>query len=364
MPYEVPSVPVKVADSERWTGAIFTFLSTLLFGVSNVVMRYLTGPEYGIDQYWALFYKEAIGLALLLPWLTFRLVQGRYRFTSFRLVCLLILAAIICQLIGAPLHVLGFAVIGLIITVPLVQSATLLGVAVLGFIIYGDSLSRKRKFAITILIIAVSVLSIGKEMSAPAPSHGGSGMETGLFLLVAIGTIIAGIAYAVYLVMLRHALRQNWKDENSAWLSFEVFRWVGHDYAQKTEGRPTEKVYSPFPVTLMMAIVFMVGIIIFAIFITSRQGVTGFYDVPSWSWPVILISGVCNMLAFFFQIQGLRMTSTVQASLIAVSQMVILSLVGFWFFKEAINIIVMLGLGLTVYGVLLSAKPERPRNAC
>ncbi|MCL2006142.1 MAG: DMT family transporter [Planctomycetaceae bacterium] len=359
---KVSSIPAKAADSERWTGTIFTFLSTLLFGVSNVVMRYLTGPEYEIDQYWALFYKEAIGLALLLPWLTFRLMQGRYRFTSFRLVCLLVLAAVICQLIGAPLHVLGFAIIGLIITVPLVQSATLLGVAVLGYFIYGDSLSRKRKIAIAILIVAVTVLSIGKEMSAPTPSQGGSGVEAGLFLLVAIGTVIAGVAYAVYLVMLRHALRQNWKDENSAWLSFKVFHWVGYDYDKKTGEPPAEKLYSPFPVTLMMAIVFIVGVIIFAVFIISRQGVSGFYDVPYWSWQVILISGVCNMLAFFFQIQGLRMTSAVQASLVAVSQMVILSLVGFWFFREAINVVVMMGLGLTVYGILLSAKPERPRN--
>jgi drug/metabolite transporter (DMT)-like permease len=53
------------------------------------------------------------------------------------------------------------------------------------------------------------------------------------------------------------------------------------------------------------------------------------------------------------------MTTAVQASLIAVSQILILSLIGFVFFNEAINILVLFGLALTVYGVAVSAKPEK-----
>jgi drug/metabolite transporter (DMT)-like permease len=81
--------------------------------------------------------------------------------------------------------------------------------------------------------------------------------------------------------------------------------------------------------------------------------------VPDGAWRYVLISGVANMTGFFFQIQGLRMTSAVQASLIAVSQMVLMSLIGYLFFGEMVNTLVMMGLGLTIYGVLMSAKPER-----
>jgi drug/metabolite transporter (DMT)-like permease len=65
------------------------------------------------------------------------------------------------------------------------------------------------------------------------------------------------------------------------------------------------------------------------------------------------------MVGFFFQIQGLRMTTAVQASLIAVSQILVLALIGFTFFNETINLLVLAGLILTVYGVVMSAKPEK-----
>ena len=345
------SIPVKTADTERWTGTIFSFLSTFLYAVSNVAVRYLT--THGIDNDWMLFFKETIGFSILVPWLLLRWMQGRFFFTSKRLVLIVIIAAVFCQLIGARLHVLGFAVIGLIITVPLIQSSTLLGVAAVGHFVLGDTLSRKRKIAITVLIVAMTVLSIGKALAAE-PQEGTS-VSAWLFLLVAAGTVVAGISYAVYITMLRHVIRQHWADENSARLSFQFRRWIGHDLVQQ----PGKRSYSAFPVTLMMSIVFGVGMIIFGMCLYCKHGIAGFYEVPPVAWQCVWISGVANMAGFFFQIQGLRMTSAVQASLIAISQILLLSVIGFLCFAEAVNVVVLIGLGLVVYGVFMSAKPEK-----
>jgi drug/metabolite transporter (DMT)-like permease len=351
MSNEVSSFPSKIADRERWTGTIFTFLSTFFYAISNIAIRYLTKEEVPHD--WILFFKEAIGFLILLPWLFLRFGQGRFQYTSKRLVFYVFIAAVVCQLIGARLHVLGFAVIGLIITVPLIQSSTLLGVAVLGHFMLGDSLSRWRKIAIAILIVAITILSIGKGMTAdPSVEHN---ISAGFFLLVAAGTIVAGLAYAIYVVMLRYIIRQHWEDENSAWLSFKFRRWIGHDFVKQ----PGKRLYSPFPVTLIMAVVFLTGIAIFGTLLYGNHGIAGFYNVPEIAWKCILISGICNALGFFFQIQGLRMTSAVQASLISVSQMILLSLIGYLFFAEVVNTVVLIGLGLTVYGVFISARPEK-----
>ena len=352
----VPSVPEKTASRERWTGTIFAFLSTFFYAISNVAVRYLTG--YNVDNDWILFYKETIGFSILLPWLLFRLGQGRLQYTSKRLLVLVILAAVLCQLIGARLHVLGFAVIGLIIAVPLIQSSTLLGVALIGHFVLGDTLSRRRKIAITILLIAMTILSLGKGI-AGGEQQPGEQTSAGYFLLVAVGTVVAGLSYAIYITVLRHAIRQYWNDENSAWLSFKFHRWIGYDHTKQAG----EQFYAPFPVTLMMSLVLGTGMAIFGSCLFYKRGIVGFYEVPDIAWHCILtpilISGVCNATGFFFQIQGLRLTSAVQASLIAVSQMILLSLIGWWFFEEAINMIVMIGLGLTIYGVFMSAKPER-----
>jgi drug/metabolite transporter (DMT)-like permease len=191
-------------------------------------------------------------------------------------------------------------------------------------------------------------------LTVTGEAHGKDTVNAGLFLLVAAGAIFAGIAYSVYILMIRYAIRKFWKDENSTWLSFSFNQWIGYDYVKQ----PGKRIYAPFPVTLMMAIVLAVGIVIFGLFLYGKHGVIGFYDVPRVAWYCILISGTSNMAGFFFQIQGLRMTSAVQASLISVSQMLVLSLIGYLFFYEAINVLVMIGLGLTFYGVLMSAKPE------
>jgi drug/metabolite transporter (DMT)-like permease len=351
------SVPEKTADSERWTGMVFTFLSTLLYATSNVAVRYLT--TQGVDNDWILFYKETVGFSILLPWLFLRLCQGRFQFTSRRLMFHIILAAILCQLIGARLHVLGFAVIGLVITVPLIQSSTLLGVAMIGHFLLGEKLSRRRRVAISILIVALVIISVGKELAGQSSGSvtGKEVISAGYFLLVAAGTVVAGISYAVYIVMLRYAIRKQWRDENSAWLAFKFRHWIGHDL----EKQPDRRHYSPFPVTLMMSIVLATGMGVFGVCLFCKYGIAGFYEVPDVAWNVILISGVANMAGFFFQIQGLRMTSAVQASLIAVSQIILMSLIGYLFFDEVVNSLVMVGLGLTIYGVFMSAKPERGR---
>jgi len=347
----VSSVSAKTTGRERWTGTIFTFLSTLLYATSNVAMRYLT--EQDVPNDWILFYKETIGFSLLIPWLLLRWGQGRFQYTSKRLALWIIIAAVFCQLIGARLHVLGFAVIGLVITVPLIQSSTLLGVAAIGHFILGDFLSRRRKIALTILITAIVLISIGKEQAGQP--QGKETVSAGYFLLVAAGTIVAGIAYAIYITMLRQVIRRYWKDENSTWLSFQFRHWIGHDHVQQ----PGQRFYAPFPVTLTMSLVLGTGIVIFGTCLYCTQGVVGFYHVPDIAWYCIPISGVANMTGFFFQIQGLRMTSAVQASLIAVSQMLLLSLIGWLFFDEAVNTLVLVGLGLAIYGVFMSAKPEQ-----
>ena len=363
MSNEKLSVPSRRPDRERWAGTVFTFLSTFLYGISNVTVRYLTDRDLigcDINYNWILFYKETIGFSILIPWLLFRWYQGRFQYSSKRLMCYVFIAAVFCQFIGARLQVLGYAVIGLIIAVPLIQSSVLLGVAILGHFVFGDSLSRRRKIAITILIVAVTILSIGKELTAVGQSHEKDAVSAGLFLLVAAGTIVAGISYAVYITILRYVIRQFWADENSAWLSFKFRHWIGHDHKKQ----PGQRFYSPFPVTLSMSIVLAVGIVIFGTLLYCERGISGFYNlpnaaIPNAAWYAILISGICNVTGFFFQIQGLRMTSAVQASLIAISQMLLLSLIGYLFFHEAVNMLVMIGLGLTVYGVFMSAKPEQ-----
>ena len=332
---------------ECWTGTVLIFLSTFFYAVSSVVLRMLTDLKVDID--WFLYFKEATGALFLLPWIVFRLFQNRYRWVSKRLLFYIVIGSVFCQLIGARLHMWGLAVLGLVIAVPIVQSSTMLGTAYLGQYVLGDLLSRRRKIAMGVLIAAVILLSVGKE-STENPQA-----STGIFLLVAMGTVIAGMAYSVYIIILRFSARQFWGTEDGVWASFRFSQWVGYDFPISSPKR----LYSPMPVTLVMLVVLGVGIITFGSCLYVRTGLDGFTNVPPVAWLLVPITGLCNMVGFFFQIHGLRLTSAVQASLIAVSQILVLSLIGMLFFDEPTNLLVWIGLTLTAYGVVLSAKPER-----
>lgn len=341
---------------ESWSGTVFVFLSTFFYGVSNTTMRLLT--EYRIDLDWILFYKELIGFSILLPWVLFRFFQGRFDRISHRLIIHIMIAAAICEVVGAHLQVLGYALIGLVVTVPLIQSSTLIGVAILGYYFLGDLLSCRRRVAICILIVAVVLLSIGKGWAA---QNGGIQYGGFWFILIALGAVVAGLAYAVYVVMLRYTMRKYWNENGGVKQSFQFTKWAGFDLPPQNidpnSSQPHE-VYAPFPVTLGMTIILGVGVLVFGACIWAKGGGVGFFMVEDCAWYIIPISGLSNVIGFFCQVQGLRMTSAVQASLISVSQMIFLSVIGFLFFKESVNLLVTLGLILTAYGVVISAKPE------
>lgn len=341
---------------ECWTGLVFSFISTMFYAVSNSMLRLLT--DIGVPGDWMLFYKELIGFTLLIPWLGFRFVQGRYQFVSRRLIFYGIVASILCELIGARLHMLGFAVIGLVIAVPIVQSSTLLGTAVLGKVFLGDRLSRNRIIAITILVVAVIVLSIGKSYIVPNDASSQTGYTGTYSLLVALGTFAAGIAYAAYIIMMRYVVLRDWDNDNNLWQSFRFSHWAGYEQAKsKRDVKP--KQYAAFPITLMMSLVLGTGVTVFGSCLLWERGLAGFYAVPANAWYFVLLSGVANLLGFSFQVHGLRMTTAVQASLISVSQMLILSVIGYVFFKETVNSIVLTGLFLTACGIIISARPEK-----
>jgi drug/metabolite transporter (DMT)-like permease len=261
------------------------------------------------------------------------------------------------------------------------------GNALLGRYWLGDRLSVWKKIAIAILLPAVVVILVGKELTVndaqnatpTVDTNVSSNVETNVtakftsettnrtnnlfsYLFAGIGAIVAGLAYAVHMVIVRYAGHKYWDDNRySAWQSMRFIHWIGHDQPSRRLARQNGDggFYAPFPVTLIMAIILLVGIFAFGGCLIEREGIAGLWDEPADCWHLVIATGLCNVIGFFFQVQGLRMTVAAQVSIVATGQFVFLALFGMFVFKEQSNAVIWLGVVLVVIGVLISAKQEK-----
>ena len=71
----------------------------------------------------------------------------------------------------------------------------------------------------------------------------------------------------------------------------------------------------------------------------------------------MLAAGTFNLIAFLAITKGLQLTTVVHANVLNASQVTMLALAGVVIFKEAFNFWVLLGVCLTIVGMLLIPRP-------
>ena len=335
-----------------WTSTWVSLVSMLLYTVSNASLRHL--GDLGAPIEWSLAIKETVAVVLLAPWVLFRLMKRRYRFQSKRLFLILIAASLVCQVIGSQNQLLSYALIGLVIATPTLQACQLTATALIGKYALKDSISRSQWGAMALLLVAVLLLSLGKSTdSATVVVESGSTIRT----FQGIGAAaLAAFSFAVYFNAIRYLMRKHRTLSTNAWESIKIHDWIGHDFATH---QTQERRYSPFPITLLMITVTGVGVLYFGPVIFLTRGVEGFTNVPKECWFWVILSGLTNLVGFFFQIQALLLASATKMSLIAAFQIVIFAFLGILFFGESMNILIAIGVILAIVGVFFSSQEAK-----
>ncbi len=364
---QLPPVPF-VSESPQHSSAlpstIVCFASVSLYTITNATLRYL--GELGAPTDWTIACKETFAVGLLLPWIFFRLLQGRYRWQSKRLVFVLIGSGVICQIIGAQSHLHAYTLVGLVIAVPVIQCSQLLGAALFGYVMLGDAVSRTKKISIALLILALVLLCAARVVPEIVDFNAAAHAQH-LYLYGGLCALTAGIAYSLHTTLIRFATRRYWKSGYGTWQSLRLYSWIGHNFSiddtpEELATNPrTGKVrfYSPFPVTLVMLIITGVGMLYFGGHVLWTRGPAGLVDVPPIWWFWIFLAATTNLVGFFFQVQGLLMASASKMTLISASQIVILTLIGVLFFGEPMSLIIILGGICAVIGVGLTSTEKK-----
>jgi len=298
------------------------------------------------DRVWVIFIKELVTVVVVGPWLAWHAWCGRWLLPGGYVLLALALAGLLTQL-GANLPILwAFSVIGLAVALPVLSGTNLVATAVLGRVFLGERVSRQTIAAIGLLLVSLVLLGVAapeasKAIRAETESRSEASVEAtaeaetvahwkraSLALGVAC---IAGIVYAILVVVIRR------------------------------------NVTGATPATAIVFIVTLMGVVSLGPWLAVNQGLGTVGEIPLSQLGLILLAGLLNVLAFLAITKGLQSTWAAHANMIMASQVAIGAMIGITFFAEPASRWMVLGVGLTIAGVILIGRevriePETPET--
>jgi len=317
-------------------GVLFCLIATTLYSFSTVCFKELLA--IGQDYRWILFMKEMICVTCITPVIIYWVIRRRYHWPALKWIIIILIGGFLCEYIGARLHFWAVGMIGLIVTIPLIQTANLTSAAGIGRVFLGERIGIYCRTAMVVMLVAMCCLVFGTgnkdKTEKPADMPVAEAQANSSFpivgdslLLCGIGAVVAGVAYAVYIVLLR--------------------------YTSKSR---------QMPVTFIAVQVTGIGAVIFGIefFRAHEYQLAAFWEnVPPRVWMLTILVGLLNMVGFLFQITGLRYTVVARAQMISVAQICVCTLFGVFVFRENTNFSIWLGVALTVLGIYIVSTPDK-----
>ena len=318
--------------SEEARGLYYTIISAVSYTISLTALRGITNyPEVSSD--WSIAVKELTTVVCVTPFILAQCFRGKYKFPTWRVIGLIALAGATCQILGARNHLAAYAALGLALATPLIQAAQLLTSSVFGAVFLKERVTRTRALALGLLVVAVWALS-----------GGASGLETEIagkpIRLVAglVFVTLTALGYSSQLSIMRGFLRHD----------------VGEDSTSGSKGASLSA-----PTSLTMVGVTGVGLLVCGSVLTVERGLEGWLSPPPICWALVLTSGVCNMIGFYFQIESLRRLFVLKQTIVANVQTLLLTLLGIFAYREPLTWTVAVGLVLVLVAVWLAGAEKQ-----
>lgn len=309
-----PAPPPTVAGAASRLGLVLCGLSAAFYSISGVLMRHAAGLQ--IEPSIAVCIREAVTVALVGPWLLYRLWRGKSVGLPIQALAILVAVSAAAQIVGNQSHQWALGVVGLSIVVPVSFAAVLITGPLLGRFVLGEPVAARSWAAVAIVISAIVVLSSGARSAEPSTIIASGGLS-GIVLAAVAGSALAGMTYATLTV----AIRRN----------------VTHDA----------------PIATVMLLVTGVGVLTIGPISWARVGWEGWRALPGEAWLWLLTAGLLNFTGFVSLTTGLRGTPVVHANVIGAAQVAIAATAGLLIFREPLTITLVVGVALTICGILL-----------
>ncbi len=298
-------------------GTACCVLSALGYTAANACMRELAAQ--GADQMWAVCVKEAVTVAVVGPWVLWRSARRPLSRQAKRWIGLLALTGLCTQLGGNLPVQWAYGVVGMAVTIPTIFAVMLTASAGLGWLLLGERVPRRTCGAIGLLVAAIALLSLG------AAAAGGDGPNSPEPWRMALGVGAACLAGALF-AFLTIAIRTS--------------------------------VSRILPVTTVVVVITGMGVLTLGPMSLGRLGPQQLLATPGPQWALMLAAGTFNLLAFLAITKGLEYTTAVHANVLNAGQVAMGALLGVMVFGESWNSCVVVGVGLTVVGLVLVTQPR------
>jgi len=308
-----PSSRVPLGLDPVVVGTAYCILSAIAYTATNICLRALAGHA---SQVQVICVKEFVTVAVVGPWLVYQGRRGLRVWPKPSSLVPLVLVGLATQLVANLGLLWAMGIVGLAVSIPAALGISLAGSAVLGRVVLGERVSARSWMAVTLLIASIVLLKIGADqggrLAAAEPAQ----------VALAVGAAcLAGVTFAALSVTIRYSV--------------------------------TSQV-SPYAVVF---IVTGMGVISLAPLSLWQLGVEGWGQTPPGDLTIMLLAGALNLIAFLAISKGLQLTTIVHANVLNASQVAMAAVAGLLLFAEQPSVQLVLGICLTIVGMMLIDRP-------
>jgi drug/metabolite transporter (DMT)-like permease len=293
-------------------------LAAMSYTAANACLKQLSTMA---DPAWTTFMKEAMAFAFAGLCLFVKRFRGLPIFPSKKEVGILLAVGLAVEFIGNLGVLWAMGKVGLAVTIPTNSGAQLLVCALFGWILLGERVSLRTAIALALLMVALILLGFGAEAAGRSTATAESSSAGFSIALAVAASCLAGVAFASLSIAMRRSCSVNIA-----------------------------------PCSLLF-IVAGVGVGTMLPMSCYRMGVDGLLATSPRSLAWMLSAGVFNLIGFFGFAKGLQLTSIVHASVLNASQVAMSAVVGMVYFQEPHNPWLVLGVIVTMVGIMLIDRP-------
>ncbi len=272
------------------------------------------------------------------PFILFAVLRGKSVLPPWRELVALAILGLVTQ-IGGILFVFGLGSVGLAITAPLQTGVILIGSVFLGRILLGERTTGRSILACVLITVSVFFFSLGAEeanhaiqQNTPgqivAASDAGRPDSSPQDVFMAVGAAcLSGLAFAILTVGIRKTVTSNTTPE------------------------------------AIVLIISAMGVIGLGPWAWQRHGLEGLLATSPSDFGIMLAAGAFNLISFTLITIGLKLTSLLRINAInSVATTALTVVAGILFFAEPATAAVLIGIVLTITGILLVGFSDKPSS--